>query len=161
LLGAQVPAIEVAKFLLATTTRARIVHDSGLATVYVLFPQWCPQCRKMMKQMTTLAHPPAGARFLAYGLMMQGSRAPGEVVTAEDTFKDMQGTPTMLVPLTTAAAFGAIQFPLGIVADKSGKIRYIGTLSTNAFDPRGFIEQLVNRSAASKLLPGARPNQVR
>ena len=152
LLGAQMPTIEVSKFLVATTMKAKIVHDDGLATVYVLFPQWCPQCRKMMKQMTTLAHPPAGPKFLAYGLMMQGTRSPGEVVPAEDTFKDMQGTSTMLVPQTTAAAFGAIEYPLGVVADRSGKTRYIGTITTNAFDPRGFIEQVVSRSSGPKIL---------
>jgi len=154
LLGAQVPTIEVSKFLVATTTKAKIVHDDGLATVYVLFPQWCPQCRRMMKQMTALAHPPTGTKFVAYGLMMQGTRAPGEMVPAEDTFKDMQGTSTMLVPQATAADFGAIEYPLGVVADKSGKIRYVGTITTNAFDPRGFIEQVVNRSFGPKIFLG-------
>jgi hypothetical protein len=161
LLGEQVPTIEVAKFMVATTTRAKILHDDQLATVYTLFPQWCPQCRKMMKQMTTLAHPPAGAKFLAYGLMIQSTRAPGEVVPAEDTFKDMQGTPTMLVPQATAATFGAIEFPLGVVADKTGKIRYIGTLTTNAFDQRGFIEQVVNRSSGPRILLVTQPAPVR
>jgi hypothetical protein len=160
LLGEQVPTIEVAKFMVATTTRAKILHDDQLATVYALFPQWCPQCRRMMKPMAVLAHPPAGAKFLAYGLMMQGTRAPGELVPAEDTFKDLQGTLTMLVPQATASAFGATTFPLGVVADKAGKIRYIGTLTTNAFDERGFIEQVVKRSTGPKILLGVEPSVV-
>ena len=159
LLGEEVPTMEVAKFMAGTTTRAQIVHDGQLATatVYAIFPQWCPQCRRMMKQMAALARPPQGMKFFAYGLMMQNTRPSGEVVASDDNFKDVQGTPTMLVPQATAATFGAIEFPLGVVADKTGKIRYIGTLTSNAFDQRGFIEQVVNRSSGPKILLGVEP----
>jgi hypothetical protein len=59
LLGVDPPPIEVIKSLLAPAgaasgAKAKIAHTDGLATVYVLFPQWCPQCRRMMKQMTAL-----------------------------------------------------------------------------------------------------------
>jgi hypothetical protein len=152
LLGAEPPAVEAIKSVLAAGTKAKAARVDGLATVYVLFPQWCPQCRRMMKQMTVLAHSPAGQKFLAYGLMMQATREPGEMAPAEDTFKDMSGTSTMLVAPGTAAVFGATEFPLGVVMDKRGKVRFVGAIPSNAFDPRGLVEEIVNRSAGPKIL---------
>lgn len=152
LLGAEPPTVEVAKFLLAAGAKAKVAHVDGLATVYVLFPQWCPQCRRMMKAMSALAHPPAGQKFLAYGLMIQATRAPGEVVPEADTFKDLVGTSTMLVAPGTAAAFGATEFPMAVVMDRGGKVRFVGAIPSNAFEPRGLIEEIVNRSAGPKIL---------
>jgi hypothetical protein len=58
----------------------------------------------------------------------------------------------MLVAPGTAAVFGATEFPLGVVMDKRGKVRFVGAIPSNAFDPRGLVEEIVNRSAGPKIL---------
>jgi len=170
LLGAGQPAVEVLRSLGSAAAKPGLKHADGLATVMVLFPEWCTQCRKMMKPMAALAlggpaqgkpvpaKPAAGkaaAKFVAYGLMFQNSVEDAgaglkDGGVKDETMKDVQGTPGFLVSPATAAAFGATEFPLGVVEDRRGKVVYVGLLPTNAFAPKGLIEEIVERTNAGQ-----------
>jgi thiol-disulfide isomerase/thioredoxin len=174
LLGANQPSLEILKSLLSPTAKPgfkpALNRADGLATVLVLFPEWCTQCRKMVKPMAELAAgkpgqagtakanraqpkpPPAKSvpRFAAYALMFENSLEDAASPLKDETQKDVQGTSTFLVSPATAAAFGATEFPMGIVEDKLGNIVYVGLLPTNAFAPKGLIEEIVDRKSAGR-----------
>jgi len=170
LLGASPPAPEILKALLSPTAKPALKHTDGLATVLLLFPEWCTQCRKMVKPMAVLAaansaqknssqtnpsqtnpaqtnpaQPKSLPKFAASALMFQNSVQDASSPLNDETQKDVQGTSTFLVSPATAAIFGATEFPVGMVEDKHGKIVYIGLLPTNAFAPKGLIDEIVDR----------------
>jgi hypothetical protein len=145
LLGARLPEIKVLRALRAPAARAQINPDWGFATVLVLFPDWCVQCRKMMTTMTSFAAVNGDTPIHAYGLIFTED---GGEPLPEKEVKELRGTLTMEVPAETRRSFGAIDYPLGIVVDKAGLIRYIGVLPGGAFDGGGFVEKLITRMAA-------------
>jgi hypothetical protein len=160
LLGGSSPEPEILKALLSPTGKPALQRIHGLPTVLVLFPEWCAQCRRMVKPMAALA---AGnpvqrnasqtsaaqtkrlPKFAAQALMFQNSAEDASSPLNDETRKDVQGTPTFLVSPATAASFGATEFPTGVVEDKQGKIVYVGLLPTNAFAPKGLIDEIVDR----------------
>jgi thiol-disulfide isomerase/thioredoxin len=165
LLGAQQPAPEILKSLLSPTAKPVLKHTDGQATVLLLFPEWCTQCRKMVKPMAALAvaspaqpkpaqanpaQAKAALKFAAYALMFQNSLEDANSPLKGETQKDVQGTSTFLVSPATAAAFGATEFPTGIVEDKRGNIVYVGLLPSNAFAPTGLIEEIIERKNAGR-----------
>lgn len=145
LLGKRLPEIKVLRALRAPAAKAQINPDWGFATVLVLFPDWCVQCRKMMTTMTSFAAVNGDTPIHAYGLVFMED---GEESLPEKEVKELRGTLTLEVPAGTARSFGAIDYPLGVVVDKAGLIRYIGMLPGGAFDGGGFIEKLIPRMAA-------------
>jgi hypothetical protein len=145
LLGARLPGIEVSRSLLSATAKARISSDFGAATVLVLFPDWCVQCRKMMRTLTTFAAANGDVPIHAYGLMFPDeSELPGQP-SHEENLKELQGTATLVVAAPTAQTFGAFDYPLGIAIDKAGLIRYIGVIPSDAFNGDGYIEKVITR----------------
>jgi hypothetical protein len=148
LLGAKLPAIEVSRSLLSPTAKARINPDFGAATVLVLFPDWCVQCRKMMRTLTTFGAANGDVPIHAYGLMFPDESVAGEQPSHEENLKELQGTATLVVSASTARVFGALDYPLGIVTDKAGVIRYIGVIPGDAFNGEGYIEKVITRMAA-------------
>jgi hypothetical protein len=81
---------------------------------------------------------------------------PDESVTGvqplpEAKLKEMQGTATLLVPAETAADFAALDYPLGIVVDKAGLIRFIGVVPGDAFNGDGYIEKVITRMMAKTI----------
>lgn len=160
LLGAPQPSLEILKSLVSPTAKPVLKHTEGLATVLLLFPEWCTQCRKMVKPMaafaqgsqaqTKSAQAKAAPKFATYALMFQNSAQDAGLPLKEETQNDVQGTSTFLVSPATAAAFGATEFPFGIVEDKRGNIVYVGLLPSNAFAPKGLIEEIVNRKNAGR-----------
>jgi thiol-disulfide isomerase/thioredoxin len=160
LLGTSPPEPEILKALPTPTGKLALQRIHGFPTVLLLFPEWCTQCRRMVKAMTSLAEanpsqrnaaqtnpaqPKRPLKFAASALMFQNSVQDASSPLNDETRKDVQGTPTFLVSPATAALFGATEFPTGIVEDKQGKIVYIGLLPTNAFAPKGLIEEIVDR----------------
>jgi len=145
LLGTRVPEIKVLRALRTPASKAQINPDWGFATVLVLFPDWCVQCRKMMTTMTSFAAVNSDTPIHAYGLMFTEDEAEP---LPEKEVKELRGTLTMVVPAETARSFGAIDYPLGIVVDKAGLIRYIGVIPGDAFSGGGFIEKFITRMAA-------------
>lgn len=153
MLGSGLIDVPGIKPLTKPPVRASVGPVEGLATVWILFPQWCPQCRKMMKPMIALAHQSGAMKFSAHGLIVQDTHEEGGSAPPEDTFSDLRGMPVLLIPPSTAEVFGAIRYPFAVVADKTAKICYIGPISSNAFEPHGLIEEIIRRSEKGKILP--------
>ena len=174
LLGAPQPPLEILKSLLSPAGKSGVKpvlkHTDGVATVLLLFPEWCTQCRKMVKPMVALAdgdqaqaklgqgksvqgksaEAKGAPKFAAYGLMFQNSPKDADSAINDETLKDLQGTATFLVSPATAAALGATEFPLGLVEDRQGSIVYVGVIPSNAFVPTGLIDEIIERKGAGK-----------
>jgi hypothetical protein len=150
LLGARLPEISVIQSKQSPTAKERIDPNFGVATVFVLYPDWCTQCRRMMKTLSEFAAVNAGVPIHAYGLMFSEatnaqSAKDSALTSPKNNLKDLQGTATLVVPVSTAQRFGALEFPLGIVVDTSGTIRFIGTLPVDAFNGDGYVEKVILR----------------
>jgi hypothetical protein len=156
LLGARLPAIEVSRSLMSPAAKAQINPNFGAATVLVLFPDWCVQCRKMMRTVTGFVAANGAAPIHAYGLMFPDETITGEQQSHEENAKELQGTPTLVVSVGAARSFGALDYPMGIVIDKTGVIRFIGVIPGDAFNGDGYIEKVITRMAAKETRrPGA------
>jgi thiol-disulfide isomerase/thioredoxin len=113
----------------------------GAATALVIFPDWCVQCRKMMPVMTQFADVNADTPIYAYGLIFKEQ---GEE-TAPETEKELLGTDVLEVSEATARSFGTSDYPLGIVVDHTGVIRFIGSLPSDAFSGDGYMARVITR----------------
>lgn len=153
LLGARLPAIVASRSMMSATAKAQVNPDYGAATVLVLFPDWCVQCRNMMKTLTAFVVANRDVPIHAYGLMFHDESVTGAEPLPEAKLKELQGTATLLVPAETTATFRALDFPLGIVTDKTGTIRFIGDLPSDAFNGDGYIEKVLNRMTAKPTAP--------
>jgi hypothetical protein len=69
-------------------------------------------------------------------IQMTGGPIPAEVLL---------GTPTLIVPVETVKTFAATDFPLIIVTDYRGIVRYIQSAPDNALVRNGLIDQLADR----------------
>jgi hypothetical protein len=149
LLGKPIPEFEAKRSYQSRTAKAQISRNFGAATVLVLFPDWCVQCRKMMSTLTTFAAVNGTTPIHAYGLMF-----PDDPKTAgrqhQDDFKELAGTATLLVSPEVASTVGATDFPMGIVTDGSGIARFVGLLPQDAFDGDGYIEKVILRMVATE-----------
>ena len=63
----------------------------------------------------------------------------------EKNFKEMSGTQTLVVPAATTESFGATDFPMGIVVDRTGTVRFIGQIPGNAFEGDSYIGKVIVR----------------
>jgi hypothetical protein len=68
----------------------------------------------------------------------------------DEFLKEMKGTSTLVVPATTAQALGANDYPLGIVMDGQGKVRFIGVLPGDAFKRDGYVEKMILKIGAGE-----------
>ena len=148
---ARLPAIVASRSLMSAIAKAQINPEFGAATVLVLFPDWCVQCRKMMKTLTAFVVANREVPIHAYGLMFPDESVTGVQPLPEAKLKEMQGTATLLVPAETAADFAALDYPLGIVVDKAGLIRFIGVVPGDAFNGDGYIEKVITRMMAKTI----------
>jgi thiol-disulfide isomerase/thioredoxin len=142
LLGGKLPRIPVIRSYKSATTKAQIDTNFGAATVLVVFPDWCVQCKKMMPTMTQFGTVNADTPIHAYGLIF---KEPGEEA-APNTQKELLGTNVMEVSAETAHSFGTSDYPLGIVVDHAGMIRFIGVLPSDAFNGGGYMEKVITRT---------------
>jgi hypothetical protein len=165
LLGTKLARISVIRSYKSATTKAQIPTnarislstDFGMATALVVFPDWCVQCRKMMTFMTQFAEANAKAPIYAHGLIFKEN---GEVA-APDTQKELLGTDVLEVSDETAHSFGSADYPLGIVVDHAGVIRFIGALPSDAFKGEGYMEKVITRMVGvqAKAPPGSAPKE--
>ena len=137
--------------------------DYGTATVLVLFPDWCPQCRRMMKTLTAFGAANKDTPVYVYGLMflddpgVPDMTADQKEAAHEQNIRDVTGTSTLLVDADAVQVFGALEFPLGIVVDHEGKVRYVGALPGDAFAGNGYVETVLTRMAGGEgKMPGAK-----
>ena len=148
LLGARLPSVKVLRALESPTAKAQIDTHFASATVLVLFPDWCGGCRKMMKTLTEFAKVNKDTPIHAYGLVFADDSVIPVQSAHEEILKELRGTATLVVPDTTAQTLGATDFPLGIVLDRTGRIRFIDSLPGDAFNGGGYIEKVIERMAA-------------
>ena len=139
----------------AATPAMQIGPDYGAATVLVLFPDWCPQCRKMMKTLSEFGSANKETPVYAYGLMFLddpasvGQKPEDKGAAHEQNLKEVQGTNTLLLDASDARAMGVLDFPLGIVLDHGGKVQYVGVLPGDAFNGNGYVNKVIERMTAS------------
>jgi hypothetical protein len=69
---------------------------------------------------------------------------PGQAAHEEE-FKQLRGTQALVIPAAIVASCGATDFPLGIVADVAGRIRFIGAIPVTAFDGDGYVGKVIER----------------
>ena len=148
LLGQRLPTIKVLETLQSGKAKAEIDPFWGVATALVLYPDWCAQCRKMMKTLTAFAIANGRTPIHAYGLMFADEEEGVPQAVHEQAVKELRGTATLLVSPDAAKTLGAIDYPLGIVVDREGRVRYIGPLAADAFNGNGKVEQILKRIAA-------------
>ena len=121
--------------------------DFGSATVLVLFPEWCAQCRAMMKTVTEFATLNAETPIHAWGLMYEDATQSGSDMGVDLGAKELEGTNTLLVSADSAAKFPANDFPTAVVVDHSGVVRFIGPIPTDSFNGNGYIGRIIVRMA--------------
>jgi hypothetical protein len=155
LLGAHLPNIVASRALISATAKAQLPRSFGAGTVLVLFPDWCAQCRRMMKVLTEFNKVNATTPLYAYGLVFVDDSLIDDKAVHDAFVKEMQGTPTYIVPAATAQNFGAIEFPLAIVTDATGTVRFIGGIPGDAFKGGGYIEKVIVRMTSGG---AAKPN---
>lgn len=148
LLGARLPGVKVLRALQSPTAKAQIDTHFASATVLVLFPDWCGGCRKMMKTLTQFASVNKETPIHAYGLVFADDSVIPVQAAHEANLKELRGTATLVVPDTTAQTFGATDYPLGIVLDRTGRIRFIDSVPGDAFNGDGYIQKVIERMSA-------------
>jgi hypothetical protein len=149
LLGAHLPNVHPTRTLQSASAKPRIDPNFGAATVLVLFSDWCIECRQLVKTMTKFAAAHINAPIHVYALLYApdssaGAQGAGKMLHAENE-KQLTGTPTFEVPAQIAQTFGVVDYPLGVVLDRSGIIRFIGVLPGNAFEEKGYISKVLER----------------
>ena len=149
LLGARLPAVKVLRALESPTAKAQIDLHFASATVLVLFPDWCGGCRKMIKTLNEFASANKDTPVHAYGLIFADDSVIPVQSVHEEILKELRGTATLVVPDTVAQTLGATDYPLGIVLDRTGTIRFIDLLPLDAFNGGGYIEKVIARMAAA------------
>ena len=150
LLGARLPAVQVLRGLESAGVRApQVVRADAPITVLVLFPDWCGGCRKMMKPLTDFVKANKETPIHAYGLVFEDDSVIPLQAAHDELLKEMKGTSTLVVPAATAQTLGASDYPLGIVLDHEGKVRFIGTLAGDAFNGDGFVEKTILKFVAT------------
>lgn len=159
LLGAHLPAIKVTRSLQGEKAKAQIDSNYGQTTVLVLFPDWCTQCRTIMKPLTAFALANGRTPIHAYGLMFAEDAGSAATTSHEDAAKDVQGTATLLVAPETAKTLGAVDYPLALVVDHVGTVRYVGVIPGNAFDGNGYMERVLTRMATARETPKGPANE--
>lgn len=155
LLGSRLAHIPVIRSFKSATARAQIGADFGAATALVFFPDWCVQCKKMMPTMTEFAAANRDTPIHAYGLLFE---EPGEE-QSPGTQRELLGTEVMEVSAKTAHSFGMNDYPLGVVVDHEGVIRFIGVLPGDAFNGDGYITKVITRMANGQVKTLAPPRQ--
>ena len=75
---------------------------------------------------------------------------------APDTQKELLGTDVFEVSEESAHRFGTTDYPLGIVVDHAGVIRFIGALPSDAFNGDGYMEKVITRMVGvqARTVPG-------
>lgn len=150
LVGVSLPPFTVTKALESATAKPAIEGELGEGTVFVLFPEWCAQCRAMMKTMTKFAQVNASNPLHAYGLMFAEEGENLDEAAREAMYKELAGTQTYVVTAETAKTFGALDFPTAVVVDRRGIIRFIGMIPPDAFNGDGYMEKVFMRMAVEE-----------
>jgi tetratricopeptide (TPR) repeat protein len=156
LLGEKLPRIQIFHYAAPGNPHPHINPDYGAATVLLMFPEWCAHCRKMMQPLSDFLVRNSTEKVHTYGLLALNEDETTADPFKDDRFKDLLQTPILTTSSATLQSFGAVSFPFVVITDGTGRIRFLGTVSQNAFDAGGFVEEVIDRSAgkgASKATP--------
>lgn len=145
LLGRRLPEVKALRALESPSVKAGTIRADAPLTVFVLFPDWCGGCRKMMKPLTDFVKANKEMPIHAYGLVFEDDTVIPLQDAHEELLKEMKGTSTLVVPAATAQTLGANDYPLGIAIDREGKVRFIGGLPGDAFNGDGYVEKTILR----------------
>ena len=145
LLDKPLPELTPTRSLESPTAKPSIPTGGGTITILVLFPDWCGGCRKLMKPLTDFVKVNKDIPIRAFGLVFLDDSVIPDPAAHEQILKELKGTSTLVVPPSTVQTLGANDFPLGIVLDKQGKVRFIGNLPGNAFNGNGYMEKTILR----------------
>ena len=157
LLGEKLPRIPLLRYAAPGNPRPHIDPDYGSATVLLLFPEWCAQCRKMMQPLSDFLIRNNTGKIHSYGLLALDADEAATDPFKNDSFKELLQTPILTTPSATLQSFGAVSFPFLVITDGAGRIRFLGTVSQNAFDAGGFVEQVIDRNAGKGTPDSAPP----
>lgn len=146
LLDSKLPPFRILQALESSSAKASIPPDYGLATVFVLFPDWCAGCREQMKIITEFSRINEETPIHAYGLVFHDDFGVPEDKPAVLNWADLEGTVTYLVEPETVLKFGAVDYPFGLLVDHSGAVRFAGVLPDSAFNGSGYIERVIQRA---------------
>lgn len=175
LLGTPLPHVPARRSLLGVNETPRINTRFWSATVLLLFPDWCAQCIRMAHQLMPTLVRHAGENMHLYGLLSESTtsvappskppasahrRSSGEPGSSPNSSSGstngkpasaaelLQGTPTLVVASDVAETlFAATDFPLLVVTDHDGIIRFVQVAPENAFAPGSLVDQLATRVA--------------
>jgi thiol-disulfide isomerase/thioredoxin len=157
LLGAKPPELKILRAFESTTAKPEIHPEAYNETILVLFPDWCASCREQMKVVTEFGKLNAEQGIRAYGLVFHDDFGVKEDKPATLDWKDLEGTATLLVDPSTARTLGATEYPLGVVIDHKGEIRFAGVLPDAAFSgAESYIERVLLRVATREVIDSAR-----
>jgi thiol-disulfide isomerase/thioredoxin len=157
LLGAKLPELKILRAFESNTAKPEIHPETNKETILVLFPDWCASCREQMKIVTEFNKLNAEQGIRAYGLVFHDDFGVKEDKPATLDWKDLEGTATLLVDPSTARSLGATEYPLGVVIDHEGEIRFAGVLPDAAFSGAGsYIERVLLRVATREAIDSAR-----
>jgi hypothetical protein len=151
LLGEKLPRIQILRYAAPGNPHPHINPDHGSATVLLVFPEWCAQCRKMMQPLSSFLIRNSAHDIHTYGLLAMDWNEAATDPFKNDNFKDLLQTLTVTTPSATLATFGAVNFPFVVITEGEGRIRFLGTVAQNAFDPGGFIEQVIEKNVYGRV----------
>jgi hypothetical protein len=99
----------------------------------------------MMKALTEFAAVNRDTPIHAYGLVFADDSVVLGQAAHEENFKQLRGTQALVTLAAVVASFGATDFPLGIVLDGAGRIRFIGAIPVTAFDGDSYVGKVIVR----------------
>jgi len=164
LLGQPLPELTLSMSLANPTEVARLDPQFGAGTALLLFPDWCAQCVRLAGGIG-----PALQHFGMEGVHVYAVMA-GQVPERTVLFppkpkaavKPVAGaapaepqrdlpltpaqillhTPTLIVPPETMGLFSATDFPLVVVTDHAGVVRFLGVAPETALQPNNYLDQI-------------------
>lgn len=149
--------------------------EFGAATALLVFPEWCAQCVRLASGIGP-AMPHFGTEEVHVYAVMAGqvperatlfpAKAKAAVKPVATTSPAEQReslltaaqillhTPTLIVPPDTVGLFSATDFPLLVVTDHAGIVRFIGVAPETALAPNNFLDQIAEH--VGKVWPSRR-----
>lgn len=135
------------------------IAQRGTVTALLLFPDWCAQGARLAKQMPVGAFSVSDHRALMYGLLVRTAATmnmdSGVRESVSKTFSPvnamdyLSGTQTFQASSALLDTFGTDEFPLLIVADATGIIRFIEVADETALQPGKDVDAAVSLVGSS------------
>ena len=145
LLGSELPPIAPSRSLLGRSASPTINHNYGAATILLLFPESCIECLQMSMNLTKAAVRMNQDDVHLYALLIQDPNSLGPSYMSKSKATEvLKGTPTLIVSPEMTSELAGTDYPLAIVTDSLGIIRFMQVAPSDALEPNGFLEQVVS-----------------